>query len=258
MERRPTPWIEALRHSHDTLAVVVEALDGTQLRQPSYATEWSVAQVLSHLGSQADIFALFLEAGLRNEPVPGNEAFGPIWDTWNARTPEEQATEWRQAEEAAVSRFEAVGPEQRASMHLDMFGMAVDFARLVSMRVSEHALHSWDVAVSLDPSAQVAADAVTLLVDTLDQLVPRVGKPDGTTRTVHVRTTDPGRRFVLQVGEAVALAPAPPDDGGAAELHLSAEALVRLVYGRLDAAHTPPYTAVGVDLDELRRLFPGL
>jgi hypothetical protein len=38
---------------------------------------------------------------------------------------------------------------------------------------------------------------------------------------------------------------------------LPAEAFVRLVYGRLDPDHTPPLTSRQVDLDRLRRAFPG-
>ena len=38
---------------------------------------------------------------------------------------------------------------------------------------------------------------------------------------------------------------------------MPAEAFVRLVYGRLDPAHTPPIKAHRADLDELRQLFPG-
>ena len=41
------------------------------------------------------------------------------------------------------------------------------------------------------------------------------------------------------------------------ELRLPAEALIRLIYGRLDPAHTPPAEAREVDLDELRQMFPG-
>ena len=41
-------------------------------------------------------------------------------------------------------------------------------------------------------------------------------------------------------------------------LHLPAEAFVRLVYGRLDADHTPHRVqADGLDLDDLRKVFPG-
>jgi len=48
----PTPWISALRASHDRLAGIAGTLDADGLREQSYAKEWSVAQVLSHLGSQ--------------------------------------------------------------------------------------------------------------------------------------------------------------------------------------------------------------
>ena len=42
------------------------------------------------------------------------------------------------------------------------------------------------------------------------------------------------------------------------DLRLPGEAFIRLVYGRLDSAHTPPVETGSTDLDELRRLFPGL
>ena len=43
---------------------------------------------------------------------------------------------------------------------------------------------------------------------------------------------------------------------GAPDLRLPAESLVRLVYGRLDPAHTP-VAADSTGLDDLRGLFPG-
>jgi hypothetical protein len=53
MESSPGPWISALRHSHDRLRASVEPLGPDQLAQRSYPSEWTIAQVLSHLGSQA-------------------------------------------------------------------------------------------------------------------------------------------------------------------------------------------------------------
>lgn len=41
------------------------------LQRRSYAPDWSIAQVLSYLGSQAEIFGLFLDAGLSGEDPPG-------------------------------------------------------------------------------------------------------------------------------------------------------------------------------------------
>jgi len=255
METSPDPWIGALRHSHDRLQALVEPLDLASLEQRSYASEWSIAQVLSHLGSGADIFALFLEAGLAGQDPPGRDAFVPVWNVWNAKDPQAQATDGLRADEAAVERFESLDPDQRR-LRLQVFGMDMDLIGLARMRVSEHAVHTWDVAVALDSSATVAPEAVGLLVDMVGQLAARSGKPDGKQRRIRVSTTDPERHFVLETGEAVSLTESDGEQG-LPELRLPAEAFVRLVYGRLGPHHTPPVEANGVDLDELRQLFPG-
>ncbi len=255
METSPDPWIGALRHSHDRLQALVEPLDLASLEQRSYASEWSIAQVLSHLGSGADIFALFLEAGLAGQDPPGRDAFVPVWNAWNAKDPQAQATDGLRADEAAVERFESLDPDQR-KLRLQVFGMDVDLIGLARMRVSEHAVHTWDVAVALDSSATVAPDAVGLLVDMVGQLAARSAKPDGKQRRIRVSITDPERHFVLETGEAVSLTESDGEEG-LPELRLPAEAFVRLVYGRLGPHHTPPVEADGVDLDELRQLFPG-
>ena len=77
---------------------------------------------------------------------------------------------------------------------------------------------------------------------------------------MRVSTTGPERQFILETGEAVTLTPADGESTpelGLSELRLPAEAFVRLVYGRMDEAHTPPVESAGVELDELRPIFPG-
>jgi uncharacterized protein (TIGR03083 family) len=256
METSPDLWIGALRHSHDRLQALVGPLDLADLEQRSYASEWSIAQVLSHLGSGAEIFGLFLEAGLTGQEPPGRDAFVPVWNTWNAKDPQAQATDGLQADEVTVARFESLDPDQKAGLRLHMFGMDMDLTGLVRMRLGEHAVHTWDVAVALDPSAIVAPDAVALLIDTVGQLAARTAKPDEKPRRIRVSTSDPERHFVLETGEGVTLT---ESDGGEGlpELRLPAEAFIRLVYGRLGPHHTPQVEAEGVDLDDLRQLFPG-
>src|ERR1700728_4495504 len=77
-------WLAVATTSHLRLAEIVGTLSPEEVAGPSYASEWSIAQVLSHLGSGAEIFGLFLDAGLTGQDPPGREAFGPIWNTWNA------------------------------------------------------------------------------------------------------------------------------------------------------------------------------
>jgi uncharacterized protein (TIGR03083 family) len=257
METSPTPWIEALRHSHDTLRAVAGRLGADQLERRSYASEWSIAQVLSHLGSQAEIFGLLLDAGLSGQDPPGQEVFPPIWEAWNAKSPQAQAADALRADQAITERFESLDAEQRDRLRLRVFGMDLDTAGLARMRLGEHAAHTWDVAVALDPAATLNADAVTLLLDTLGQLAARTAKPGGQQRRLRVSTTSPVRHYMLDIGETVTLTPT-EDDGIRPELALPAEAFIRLVYGRLDPAHTPPVETRNVDLDEMRRVFPGV
>ena len=81
--------LSVLGNSHARLAAVVEPLTAAEVAGPSYDDDWSIAQVLSHLGSGAEIFGLLLDAGLRGEDAPGMEQYQEIWARWNAKSPEE-------------------------------------------------------------------------------------------------------------------------------------------------------------------------
>jgi uncharacterized protein (TIGR03083 family) len=201
-----------------------------------------------------------LKAGLAGQEPPGREEFPPIWDKWNAKDPQAQATDAVRADQVTLERMESMDADERERLHLKLFGMDIDATGFARMRLSEHAVHTWDVLVALDPAATLAPDAVALLIDTLDQVAGRSAKPDGQQRTVRVSTTDPERQFILATGDEVTLTPldgdAPPEPG-VSELRLPAEALIRLVYGRLDEAHTPPAQTAGIELDELRQIFRG-
>ena len=180
--------------------------------------------------------------------------FGPIWDRWNALPPTEQVRRSIEANEAFVTRVEQTSDEQRDRVLLAAFGSDRDLAGLLTMRLGELAVHAWDTAVALDDTATVSADAVDLLVDELTATAGRAGNSAPGVEPVTVVTTDPSRAFVLEVGDGVTLEP--NGDAGPDPLVLPAEALVRLVYGRLDADHTP----AGLDdprLATLRTVFPG-
>jgi uncharacterized protein (TIGR03083 family) len=227
------------------------------VRAPSYASEWSIAQVLSHLGSQAEIFGLLLDAGLTGSDAPPQDAFPPIWEAWNARSPEAQAADSVAVNEAFVRRLESVDPARRDAFRLAAFGMDLDFTTFLRLRLAEHAVHCWDIDVALDDSATVVPEAVELLVDVLPDLVARAGKPTEASFVVQVSTTDPERRYAL-VTDGVRLEPWSERDVDGV-FQLSAEELVRLVYGRLDAAHaaTARLESAALSFDDLRAIFPG-
>jgi uncharacterized protein (TIGR03083 family) len=260
MESNPHVWIETLRRSHDRLAQLAEPLTPDQLREQSYCTDWSVAQVLSHLGSGAEIALMMLPGALGEAEPVSRDAFPPVWDKWNAKSPDDQAADALTADERQVSTLEALTDEQLARMKMDFFGMQLDAVGIIRMRLGEHALHSWDVAVYTDPEASVSADAAALLIDNVAGfLAPRLGKPLDEPFSVRITTTDPARDYLLTSGESVSMTDWPGDeDADVPHVSMPAEALLRLSYGRLDPDHTPAsVTGDPAALDKLRAIFPG-
>src|ERR1700728_5037137 len=113
MESNPRAWIETLRRSRDRLAGVAEPLM-PRLTEQSYCTDWSVAQVFSHLGSGAEIALMMLPGALGDAEPVSRDAFGPVWDKWNAKSPDEQAADALAIDEQQVSTLEALTDEQLA------------------------------------------------------------------------------------------------------------------------------------------------
>jgi uncharacterized protein (TIGR03083 family) len=262
MESSARTWIGALRGSQRRLAALVGTLSPEQLRGPSYDSEWTVAQVLSHLGSQAEISQGTLKAVLAGTDLPGLDDFRKIWDVWDARDADEQAAQSLIQDASYIGRLEQLTGGQHDGIRAQMFGMEFDAVGLVWLRLGEHALHTWDVAVSFDPEATVAPGCVALLVDRAGWTAGRAGKPQGKHFRVGIETTGPERHFLLDVGDSVSLAAAPAAEAAGdttAQLRMPAEALLRLIYGRLDPDHTPPVETLAgnIDLDLLRQTFPG-
>jgi uncharacterized protein (TIGR03083 family) len=249
--------LAALRNSRARLVEAAPALTAEQMRAQSYDTEWTIAQVLSHIGTGAIFFNLILEAGLAGEPAPGIDVMRPIWDEWNAKDPEDQVRDGVEADGVLMAAFEALDAGQRDDWHLDFFGTDRDLAGILQMRLSEHAVHTWDFVVALDPKAQLLPDTVELLIDALEPLVARTRKPLDHQLVVGVETDDPNRNFVLTVdADGATLQPLDARFEADQLLALPSEAFIRLIYGRLDAEHAPP----GVDdpiLDVLRSVFVG-
>lgn len=251
-------WVATLRASQARLVAVASSLDESTLGGPSYDTEWTVAQVLSHLGSSAEIFTLYFQAGANGTEVPGSDAAHPIWDAWNARGPLQQRDDALAANETLVAHLEGLSPTAEEAFQLTLFGMDLDLAGFARMRLAEHAVHTWDVAVSLDPTATLTSDVVDLLIDGVGQVASWSGKPTPEPYTVRIDTEAPTRSVLVSVGDAVTLEPADGDSASDGQVSLPGEAFIRLVYGRLDPDHAPPVTESGTrGLDDLRRVFQG-
>ncbi len=280
-------WVKALRASHERLDPVVRRLDAESLVRRSYCDQWSIAQVLSHLGSGGEIMMLMIDAALGGPPTP-NEAREEIWAQWNGKEPQQQAADYQVADERLLNRLESLGAEAVERFEAELGPWKLSAAEAVGLRLGEHVLHSWDVQVVLEPHAILPQEASELLLSWLPWVVRIAGKPDrwnGRPVRMSVQLTDPYGQLSLELGENVELttpgsvetstgsdggegdeleaAPGESAPGGrgdlGAELLIPAEAFIRLVYGRLDAEHTPNSTSLTgpVELDELRKVFPG-
>ena len=247
--------LRALRASVGRLHQLCRGLDHVQLEARSYCSEWSVADVLSHLGSSAVIWCRRLDDTLAGRATP--DAFAPaVWEEWDAKLPRTKVDDALVEDEGLLERLEGLDQEDRARLALPMGPLTLSFGQVVAFRLNEHALHTWDVEVVFDEGAHLPEDATAVVVDHLAPIVGFSARPAGAERRVAVRTSHPARDFTLHLAsEGARLEVA----GHAAEpdLELPAEAFCRLVYGRLDEDHCPPLRADGGVLDLLRQVFPG-
>lgn len=253
--------IAALRANHDELVPLVGGLTQDQLATTSGASEWTVAQVLSHLGSGAEIMLAVLSAAADGTASPDQAFNQSVWDRWNALGPRDQAEGAVEHDERLVAALEGLSPEQRESVRVSMgFGPSpLTLASFAGMRLSEAAHHSWDVRVALDPSATLPADAADVLLEQLSGdlgfLLGFTGKADALDAPAVVALT--GSDLAIVVDGTVSVSSAPRE--ATATFRGDREAVARLLTGRLSPAYTPAGVEVtgNVRLDELRRVFPG-
>jgi hypothetical protein len=137
----PAVWISELRASQQRQAELVARITPEELRRPSFDREWTVAQLLSHMGSGAEItrdrLASALAGGGSFEPADAEK----VWDRWNAMAPEQQAAEMVESDGALVDAFEGLDERTRRELRIPFFGEIVhDVARAAAMRLNEHAL----------------------------------------------------------------------------------------------------------------------
>jgi uncharacterized protein (TIGR03083 family) len=251
--------IAALRGLHDDLAALVPALTEAQLTGPSGASEWTVAQVLSHLGSGSEISLASYRSALTGTPAPDPGFNRRVWDRWDAMSPQDQASGFLEHDAVLVETAEALTPDQRESLQIALgFGPSpFSVAAVAGLRLNEVALHSWDAHVALDPAAALDDEAAAVLMEQLSGpigfMLGFIGKADALGRPAVVDANG----FGLVIGDGVRLTPTATD--ATATFAGPREALVRLIGGRLTPAYTPASVTVAGDvgLDDLRRVFPG-
>jgi len=253
--------ITALRATHDDLATLISDLSEDQLRRPSGATDWTVAQVLSHLGSGAEIALAVLAATIAGTTAPGQDFNHQVWDRWNAMKPQDQADGYVEHATRLITTYEALTPAQRETLQIDLgfLPAPLSVAAVAGMRLNETAQHSWDVRVALDPDATIPRDTAQLMAEhlagDLQFMTGFIGKADALATPAVIEIADSG--FGIVIADSVSLTQAVPTP--TATFVGPLEAAIRLIGGRLTEAHTPAAVEVtgNLTLDDLRKVFPG-
>ncbi len=249
--------LAAIERSHATLAELARTLRPADWTAQSYCTQWTVAQVFSHLGSGAEIETSRIRAALSGDEAPEPTTF---WTRWDAMTPDQMVGRFAEADAGYLDLLRSLDLDELAELPVMIHLWPLPLRVALVLRLTEHALHSWDIRVSFDPAAEVSADAAELMTD----LYPRqivgiaasamVGDRLGTA-LLRIDLDDPSRSLQLRFGEAVTLEDADDAEPATGRLRLPhAAAWARLLTGRLDADHTPAgVTSTGrPSLPELR------
>ncbi|MGC5022777.1 maleylpyruvate isomerase N-terminal domain-containing protein [Micromonospora sp. DT47] len=257
---RPETWLAALHSSSQRLNAAVSDLSEEALSQPSFDSGWSIAQVLSHLGSAAEICTALVERGIAGDTNgPRQEELKPVWQRWDALSGPAQREARRTADARHLRLLDSLDTNQRKSGRVPYFAGLLSVPAYAGYRLSEQSVHAWDIEVALDPAATIPSGEVQLLWERLDLVATRFRDADTLARLgarqLAVELTDQDRTMCLDLGAELHLYPCEPAEP-TATLSGTAEAVLRLVYGR-NRPDDGIRVSGAVTLDDLRSLFPG-
>lgn len=135
--------IHAPRSSHDRFTALVRPARRGEAHRPSEASDWSIAQVASHPGSQAEIFRTDARRrshrwpAARQRPAPGR--LGGVERTY----PTAQVTDSVTANGPFLARSSSSVRRSGLPSSYSLFDPDVDLRGLAATRLGEHAVRTW-------------------------------------------------------------------------------------------------------------------
>jgi uncharacterized protein (TIGR03083 family) len=231
----------AARREAAALATHARALDSAGWESPTWCVGWSAREVVAHLAEGMDRFGQQVRGALAGQPVEFSMAERDARRAQVKALPD-AALVARLAENTAAffAPVEALAADLLLRPIVPMAAGLTPVFGVAQLRLFELAVHRWDVRVPSEPTAAVDAEAVTLLMDWVLAGAHRQAKRDllaGLQTSVRCEATGPagGPVTIAAHGDAVEVgrgATGPAD----ATLHLSSEALLRWLWGRLPLA----------------------
>ena len=258
--------VAAIRREYETLDRYLGALMPPAWQGGTACTEWTVQKTVSHLGSGAEIHLHTLRTNVDGAEPLANEVRQGIWDHFDSLDPERLHPEFRQRNEAYLGYLEGLSPEAR-TRRVRSFAGETSIAEYAQFRLSELSLHSWDIRVSLDPTARLLPTSARAnfphALDTLHRRANRDARAELAGAVYQFEVYGPVRhRFALAVRDDTIEVLEGEQRSAAASLRLPTEAFIRLYTGRLRLQDADEAGEVAVEGDRaaaerLHALFPG-
>ena len=218
------------------------------MRQPSACDRWTVADVLSHVGTQA--FALRVARGLQGDysPPEGSPPVEEHDEDSFAESIAQRALANRELQGNGLLPWFIESLDKSVQVFFDLSTEDWDklcywppgpepVRTMLDMRISELTMHAWDVRSMLETDYHLSDDSVRVLMDTVNRAARRAFRPEpGLASPVRYRfivTSPVANRVDLlfsRDGGQIGTATAGPAD---VTFHCDGETYVLVLYGRL-------------------------
>ena len=215
-----------------TRNIVQSVAEADFARESQGCPGWKVQDIIAHITTGAQMF----------EGIARGTLSGANWMEERQRrlaenaalSPNELRSRYAEADASLVSTFKGLSPEQlQAKRQHPAFG-EVPVAQFLGMRISETAVHGWDIQSAIDPNATLQAPATGAVAGPIVNIFPTWFVPDeiaGLSRTYRFQTGDSEHMLTIADGKAAWVSSGSPD----ATLTLDMGDFVLLMTGRLSS-----------------------
>lgn len=261
--------MSALKREYQTVIQDVESRPSSYVEQDSYCANWKNYQVISHLGSGAELFQKSLETALDGKEAVTPEGRQAVWGHFDSLAPEAVYPEFRDRMDKLMAYLEAL-PDSKHNEIIPTFAGNLPLPRALLTRLNEVALHVWDIQVKHNPKLTLNDESAALLLPMVVDRLPNRAKREGLDE-LHGSPVSfdlsgaASRQFTLSPGAEQASV----EDGLASNalftVKMSAEAFERMVAGRqpIQDAVTSGQAQVSANpanmgaYPSLNKIFPG-
>ena len=170
--------VESVREESERLIAYLQSLSGDALGQPSACDGWTVADVAAHLTGGAQFYTKIIGRGLEGHATPPDGfpfPFGASADVMSAANAEAAVSYRKELGDGLLAKFRATNERMNqtfAGLGINDWEtpcyhpMSVIPARMVlSLRMFELAVHSWDIRSRLQPVASLPQESLAMAMD---------------------------------------------------------------------------------------------